>query len=578
MKNFLKMMLAVICGIFLLNALVFSVIAGIASAGSGTPSVPSEGVLKIDLSKIVIGEQSKEADPLEMLQSGSRSVRTIGLWDAVQAINTAADDPGIKYIYLKTDGSATSAATAGELRESLSKFRQDGGKAIISYIEAPTTLSYYLASVADKVYMTPHPGATSSVTGVSSQMIFLGDLLKKLGVNVQLIRHGKYKSAGEMFTRSNSSPENREQYQLMVNSMWKTLSAQIAESRGISTVQLNEAVDGLKLCLPQDFVDCGLVDGLLDREALQNQLAVFAVEDSFSDVTMIDFGSYVDSKVLPSKGSKKIAVIYANGDIIDGGENSDVGGDRFASIIEKVAKDKSVKAVVLRVNSPGGSVLASEKIKAELDRLKEEKPLVASYGDYAASGGYWISNNCEKIFSDALTLTGSIGVFGMIPDFSKTASDVLKVGVETISSNKHSDMMSLMRPFDKEEYDFMLRSIEDIYDRFTTIVSQGRGIPKEQVDAIGQGHVWTGADALDIKLVDEIGTLEDALMYAANLAGDPDLENWNVKGYPATKSQLETLIESLGGGSGEDFSIRLHKTLEKPRIVARLPYNFSILQ
>ncbi|MCH5172729.1 MAG: signal peptide peptidase SppA [Bacteroidales bacterium] len=578
MKNFLKMMLAVICGIFLLNALVFSVIAGIASAGSGTPSVPSEGVLKIDLSKIVIGEQSKEADPLEMLQSGSRSVRTIGLWDAVQAINTAADDPGIKYIYLKTDGSATSAATAGELRESLSKFRQDGGKAIISYIEAPTTLSYYLASVADKVYMTPHPGATSSVTGVSSQMIFLGDLLKKLGVNVQLIRHGKYKSAGEMFTRSNSSPENREQYQLMVNSMWKTLSTQIAESRGISIVQLNEAVDGLKLCLPQDFVDCGLVDGLLDREALQNQLAVFAVEDSFSDVTMIDFGSYVDSKVLPSKGSKKIAVIYANGEIIDGGENSDVGGDRFASIIEKVAKDKSVKAVVLRVNSPGGSVLASEKIKAELDRLKEEKPLVASYGDYAASGGYWISNNCEKIFSDALTLTGSIGVFGMIPDFSKTASDVLKVGVETISSNKHSDMMSLMRPFDKEEYDFMLRSIEDIYDRFTTIVSQGRGIPKEQVDAIGQGHVWTGADALDIKLVDEIGTLEDALMYAANLAGDSDLENWNVKGYPATKSQLETLIESLGGGNGEDFSIRLRKTLEKPRIVARLPYNFSILQ
>ena len=575
MKNFLKMVLAVICGILLLNALAFAVIAGLASAGSGSPSVPSEGVLKLDMSKIVIAEQSKENDPMAILQSGGQNIRTIGIWDAVQAINAAAEDPGIKYIYLKTDGSFTSAALAGEFRKALGNFREKGGKAVVSYIEAPSTMSYWISSVSDKVYMTSHPGATTSVVGVSSQMFFLGDLLKKLGVNVQLIRHGKYKSAGEMYTRANSSPENREQYQLMVNSMWNTISSEIAASRGISLEQLNDAVDNLKLCLPQDFVDCGLVDGLLDRKALEDKLAVLAVANSYKDVTMIDFGAYVDSKVLPGKGAKKIAVIYADGEIIDGSQTTNVAGDRFASIVEKVARDNSVKAVVLRVNSPGGSVLASEKIKAELDRLKAEKPLVASYGDYAASGGYWISNNCDKIFSDALTLTGSIGVFGMIPDFSKTASDVLKVGVETISSNKHSDVLSLVRPFDQAEYNYMLRSIEDIYDRFTTIVSQGRGIPKEQVDAIGQGHVWTGADAIGIKLVDEIGTLEDAINYAAGLAGDSELSNWNVKAYPGPQTQLETIMNSIGGKE-EDFSVRLRKQLESPRIVARLPYNFKL--
>ncbi|MBR3076062.1 MAG: S49 family peptidase, partial [Bacteroidales bacterium] len=227
-------------------------------------------------------------------------------------------------------------------------------------------------------------------------------------------------------------------------------------------------------------------------------------------------------------------------------------------------------------NSPGGSVLASEKIKHELDLLKQEKPLVASYGSYAASGGYWISNNCEKIFTSPLTITGSIGVFGMIPDFSKTASDVLHVGVETVSSNKHGDMMSLTRPFDQAEYNYMLRSIEDIYDRFTTIVSEGRDIPKAEVDAMGQGRVWTGDDAVRLKLADEFGTLNDAIGYVADLAGDPDLANWSVKGYPAPPSVMEQMMNSLSGKE-EDFSVRLAKELGKPRIVARLPYELRFL-
>ena len=568
MKKFLKMVLAVICGIFLLNVLTIAVFAGL--AGGSNPSVPSEGVLKIDMSRIVIAEQSQESDPLAMIQAGGKQIVTLGIHEAVSAVGKAAQDPGIKYIYLKTDGNGTDVAHLSEFRKALQDFRSDSGKAVVAYIEAPSTGSYYLASVADKVYMTPHPGATIQLSGVSSQMIFLGDLLKRLGVNMQLIRHGKYKSAGEMYTRSSSSPENREQYQVMVNSIWKSVSGEIAASRSISVDDLNAAIDGLKLCMPQDFVDCGLVDGLLDRDALKNQLATLAVEEKYEKVTMIPFADYTAAKVQPSTDKNKIAVIYADGSIIDGEDEQNVAGDRFASIIEKVREDKTVKAVVLRVNSPGGSVIASDKIKVELDRLKAEKPLVASYGTYAASGGYWISNNCEKIFSDAVTLTGSIAVFGLIPDFSKTASDVLHVGVESISSNKHGDMYGGMRPFDKEEYAYQLRSIEDIYDRFTSLVSEGRGIPVERVDEIGQGRVWTGADALEIGLVDEIGTLEDAIAYAASLAGDENVESWNIKGYPAPLTMMEMLMSSINGPQ-EDYAVRLLKQLPGPGVYARLP-------
>ena len=572
MKKFLKTVLAVIVGILLFNLLLFAVIAGLATPSA--PVVPAEGVLKIDMSKIVLGEQTCDTDPLTMLQSG-QDITTIGIWDAVQAVNTAAEDPGIKYIYLKTDGNASGIANASEFRKALQNFRANSGKAIVSYVESPSTGSYYLSSVADKIYMTPHPGAMITVNGVGSQMFFLSDLLKKFGVNVQLIRHGKYKSAGEMFTRNSASPENREQYQVMVSSMWNTISAEIAESRGISVADLNKYVDNLDLCLPEDFLKLGLVDELYDRSALENQLAVLAVADKYTDVTMIPFADYVTAKVLPGRGSNKIAVIYVDGEIIDGSQLDNVAGDRFASVIEKVRNDKGVKAVVLRVNSPGGSVLASEKIKSELDLLKAEKPLVASYGEYAASGGYWISNNCEKIYSDALTLTGSIGVFGMVPDFSKTASDVLKVGVESITSNKHGDMYSLTRPLDKAEYDYMLRSIEGIYDRFTSIVSEGRGIPKEDVDAIGQGRVWTGTDALEIKLVDEIGTLEDAIHYAADLAGDPEISHWNIKGYPAPLTMMQQLAGSMGGKQ-EDFSVKVREYFSQPRILARMPYELKV--
>ena len=588
MKDFVKMICAVICAFIIMSAISFVLCIGmlgtLAAAGSGKTVVPKSAVLTVDMSKITIAEQTLESNPFSSvsipvggLASFAGSGETIGIWDAVQAVNAAADDPAIKFIYLRTDGSATGVSTLSEFRKALANFRGNSGKPVVSYVEAPGTGSYYLASVADKVYMTSHPGATVTLSGISTQMIFLGDLLKKFGVNVQLIRHGKYKSAGEMYTRSSSSPENREQYQRLVDSMWGYMSSEIAQSRGITVERLNQAIDNLELCIPEDFVNAGLVDELLTKQGLESKLTtLFEVED-IKDVKSISLYDYAQAKLLPSKAKQKIAVIYADGEIVDGKGESEVAGSRFASIISKVRADSTVKAVVLRVNSPGGSVLASEKIKNEMDLLKAAKPVIASYGEYAASGGYWISNNCDKIYSNATTLTGSIGVFGMVPDISGTLKDIAHVGVETITSNKHGDMYGLMRPFDSDEYNYMLRSIEDIYDKFTTIVSEGRGLPKDTVDEIGQGRVWTGADGLTINLVDEIGTLEDAVKYAAVAAGDPDLAAWNVKAYPKPEDQMSQILKQLSGSrDGEDVLVERLGNLTSVEYVARLPYDLVI--
>lgn len=582
MKDFVKMTLAVICGFLIMTILLavisFSFIGAVVAMGSTTPALPSSGALVLDLSQVNIGEQSSESNPLASITG--RDDGTISIYDAVKAISAAAYDPSVKFIYLKTDNAMTGVSYMEELRSALAGFRADSGKPIVAYTETPSTGSYYMASVADKVYMTPFLGATIPFNGIATQSFFLGDLLKKFGVNVQLIRHGKYKSAGEMYTRSSSSPENREQYQRLVDSMWETLAPKIAESRGLDEEALDSCIDNLELSTPQDFVRCGLVDELLDRSALEEKLAVLGMADDFKSLSMIPFADYVANQGGAVAKKQNIAIIYADGNIVDGKGKDQVAGDRFAAMIGKICDDSSIDAVILRVNSPGGSVLASEKIKNELDRLKSTKPLVASYGNYAASGGYWISNNCERIFTDATTLTGSIGVFGIVPDFSKTAMDVLHVGVESTTSHKHGDMYGVMRPFDKSEYAYMTASIEGIYDKFTSIVSEGRSIDKDKVDAIGQGRVWTGADALTIGLVDEIGGLADAVNFTAEMVGDPDFETHGIVTYPKPTGQIEKILSMFGAsGDNEDLSGRIAKVLgieDTPKILALMDTQIEV--
>lgn len=551
MKEFVKMVLAVICGLFLAGIIAFILgigfVSSMAAAGSASPALPKSGVMVIDMSKISITEQSTPSQPDVMsLVSGGSMTQNVGLWKAVQAINKAAEDPAVKFIYVKADGASGGIAQLQELRKSLANFRLSG-KPVISYIEAPSTASYYLASVSDKIYMTPHQGASSMFNGIGSSLTFYKDLLDKLGVNVQLIRHGKYKSAGEGYIKNAPSPENLEQTQAMIDAIWNSYASEIAESRGMTVEAVNAAIDGLKLNFPEDFLREGFVDELLDREGLENKLADFAVVESFKKLKSFTLSEYISAKVMPNtKVKNKIAILYADGNIIEGEGKQNVAGDYFSREIAKVRADSTVKAVVFRVNSPGGSVLASEKIKAGIELLKKEKPVVASYGNYAASGGYWISNDCDKIYSDATTLTGSIGVFSMIPDISKTVKDLAHLNIVTVGSSKHADMYSMMRPLDQDELDYMQASVESIYDRFVNLVAEGRGLEPDFVDSIAQGRVWAGSDALKIGLVDEIGTLEDAIKWAAAAAGDADLAAWNVVEYPKPLSQMEMMREMLG--------------------------------
>ena len=584
------MTLATIAGLFIFGIasffLMIAMVGALASAGDSQPVMPREGVLQINMSSMALAEQTQESDPFASL-SGGQAVTPVGIYSAIQAINAAATDPAVKFIYMKPDGAMGGIAQLEEFRKALKNFR-NSGKAIVSYIENPDNASYYLASVSDKIYMTSYDGGMNMFGGLSSQMIFLKDILDRLGVNVQLIRHGKYKSAGEMYIRNSSSPENLEQNRVMVESMWSSWADEIAASRGITTADLNSMLNDLKLNFPEDFLANGLVDELLTRDELESKLCDLYVTDKFENIKAIQLPDYAKLKnVVNYKAKKKIAVIYAEGNIVDGNEKQQVAGDRFAKIISDVRKDSTVKAVVLRVNSPGGSVLASEKIKAELDLIKAGGiPVIASYGDYAASGGYWISANCDKIYSNATTLTGSIGVFSMIPDISGTLKNKIHVNITPVNSNRHADMYGMMRPLDNAEVDYMQASVERIYEEFTSLVSEGRDMTVADVDAIAQGRVWTGADALGIGLVDEIGTLEDAISFAAiSIDGVQSISDVQIAEYPKPQTTLDMLLESFGGGESVFAGTALENVeqafkgwdaSESGKVYARLPYEISV--
>lgn len=564
------------------------IIGGLATLGKTQPIVPASAVLTMDMSTITLTEQTLEMDPIAMIQSNGADIQSLGIYSAIQAINIAAEDPAIKYIYMKPDHVSGGTAQIEELRTALAHFRESG-KAIVSYIESPTNAGYYLASVSDKIYMTSHDGGMNNFCGISSQMTFLKDLLDRLGVNVQLIRHGKYKSAGEMFIRNSPSKENMEQNKAMVNSIWNSWASVICRSREISVSDLNTMLDNLELNFPSDFVDKGLVDELVTREDLREKLADLYVADKPEDVKTISIHDYATAKTIVNLNAKgKVAVIYVDGNIVDGEDMTQVAGDRFAKIISEVRNDSTIKAAVLRVNSPGGSVLAAEKIKSEIALLQKRMPVVASYGNYAASGGYWISAGCDKIFSNATTLTGSIGVFSMIPDFSKVIENKLHVGLTHVNSNKHSDMYGLMRPLTDKETAYMQASVEKIYDKFTALVAEGREMTVARVDEIAQGRVWSGAEALNINLVDQIGTIEDAITWAAmSINGVESVKDVEVVSYPKPLTSIEMLLEGLNKPSeqnilagtpfrnvGEAFADWNASATGK--VYARMPFEYTI--
>ena len=589
MKDFVKTMCAVICGIVVVRIIGFLLglmILGSALAGTAV-QLPRNGVLDLDFSSFTLAERTQaDAFPADLASMSAGAVPAVGLHDAVQALRIASADPSVQCALLRADAVSGSIAALEEFRAALAEFRQSG-KALIAYTENAGNGSYYLASAADKIYMGSQHGGNNMLLGISSQSLYLKDLLDKLGVHVQLIRHGKYKSAGEMFVRSSASSENREQMQRMVTSLWDSMVSEISPVREISAADFNALVDNLSLNFPEDFLQAGLVDALVSHEELVSKLCTVAQVPSRDQLHLISFADYVTAKVVHFPGRNQVAVLYMDGEIVEGKDYMNVAADRFVQEIDRLREDSSVKAVVLRVNSPGGSVSASVKIRAALDLLMAQKPLVASFGGYAASGGYWIANGCQKIYADATSITGSIGVFSMIPEFGGVTKKV-GVGVESYGSNKHSDMFSLVRPFDARELAYMQASVEDIYELFVNLVATSRDMDPAQVDAIAQGRVWTGADALEIGLVDEIGSLETAVAYAASLADFHSSDEYLVCEYPEPITPFQQLLIQLSGDkseptilSGTPFAglgnaVSALKENEPGVLYARLPYALEI--
>ena len=574
--KFLKTLLASFLGcaiaLFIAVLVCIGFIGSLALLGqSSAPVVPENGILKMDF-KNVVSERAVPVSAIALLQGQNTGTTTI--YDAIKAVERAAADPGVRFIYMEPDNFAGSISSLEELRNALEKFRASG-KAIISFTQTPTLGSYWLASVSDKIYMAPY--GSGMILGLGSQMIYFKDLLDEIGINIQLIRHGKYKSAGEPYIKSEMSPENRKQNEDMLNAIWDSIGEEIAQARGITVEELDSMINGLRLDSPADFMKYGLIDGTATKDEMTEKLCtLYEVEDE-KDLSFIPFDDYAISLVPKTVSKNKIAVVYADGEIVEGKSTENIGGDSFSKQLSEIRKDTTIRTIVFRVNSPGGSVSAAEKNKREIDLIKGQgRTVIASYGSYAASGGYWISANCDYIFSDATTLTGSIGVFSMIPDIGKVIKEKAHLNVYTIKTHEHADMFNMMRPLDADEERYMQASVDTIYTKFTELVAHGRGMEVGYVDEIAQGRVWAGTEALEIGLVDEIGGLADAIEYAAAISGYSDYE---VVQYPKPKTQIEMLMEQFGGMDAmlESPFENAYRNLEEVsgKMYARLPWDYE---
>lgn len=540
-KNLLAAFVGSLIAFLFLGLLTFGILGGMIGAlipSENAVTVAPNSVLRIDLSN-AIGEQTV-SDPIDLSSIVPYSGKTssLGILDAVRAIDCAASDPAIKFIYITNCSYSSSLAYMEELRNAIERFRASG-KPVIAYGQNFSLGGYYLASAADKIYTDEF--ASNNILGVSTTIVFLKDLLDRLGVQMQLIRHGKYKSAGEQFIADNISPANREQNQAMVDALWNAVADDICLSRGISREDLDRMVNNLDITTSYQMKDAGLVDGICTVNEMEENLKTLAGADKISDVRMIALNKYAKARIRPDfKTKEKIAVIYADGQINVEGDG--ITASKFQPIIRDLRNDSTVKAVVLRVNSPGGAVQPAEIIRTELALLQKDKPLIVSYGTMAASGGYWISAGADKIFSNNSTLTGSIGVFSMIPSLEKTFKDIAHVNPVTVKSHRHADMYSVTRTLDKQETEATQEQIEMIYNKFISIVSEGRGLTPERVDEIAQGRVWCGNEALGINLVSEIGGIQDAIDYAAISA---NLDKYRIVEYPVVKNNVEKLMENL---------------------------------
>ena len=549
MKSFFKTLFASFLGSALLLVILFivlvtSLISSITSSTETKVTLKPQTVLYMNLNYEIPDRTSPNS--LGMVLSGMNFNFTetdmAGMNDIMNNIKAAANDPNISGIFLELSTIMTSYANIEEIRNQLIEFKKSG-KFIISYAEAYSQDAYYLATVSDKIYMLAD--GVLDIHGLASQPMFYKHLFEKLDIEMQIIRpeNNRFKSAVEPYFLDKMSEANREQTSVLWNSVWNKICSDISISRNISVDKINQFADDLTLLFDSEAaLDNNFIDGLKYRDEIISELHNLTNTADNKKVNIIKNTQY--AKVRPElyEGEDKIAIIYASGQIIDGeGDETTIGSTTLSEALRQARTDKKVKAIVMRVNSPGGSAVASEVIRREVELAAKEKPFIVSMGNYAASGGYWISSSSDYIFADPTTLTGSIGVFGTVPNLEGFMTDKIGLSFDVVKTNENSDFGSIVKPMTPYQLKMMQKHVTNTYDDFITLVSTERGLSKTFVDSIAQGRVWSGADAIEIGLVDELGGIEKAVSYAAEKA---NIQTYSIKEYPKQEDIFESLIKT----------------------------------
>lgn len=589
MGNFFKQVLAsflgsgaafLIAGFILIFMFVAIITSSITAAMDGDGNqvetkVTDNSVLYMELDDPIV-ERANDKD-FQFDFNTFEPITNLGLNHIIKDLDKASKDDRIDGIFLDLTSVIASPATMETIREALEDFKTSG-KWIVAYAESYGLGTYYLASTADEIYM--YPEGSMDFRGLGTELMFFKNMLEDLDIEVEVVRgpNNKYKSAVEPFMYEEMSEANREQMQVLLGDIWEEMCKEISEYRNVSPEKLNMIADSLEIRVAEDAVSTGLIDGLKYRDEVIALLEAKTgiqpsdanedgEEGSDDDLNLVSLKRYHRAKLKDGgidglRGKDRVAVVYAVGEIRSGeGDDMTIGSDRIARALREAREDDKVKAVVLRVNSPGGSALASDVIWRETELIKAAgKPFVVSMGDLAASGGYYISAGADKIFANENTITGSIGVFGLIPNAEGFFNNKLGITFDRVGTNAHSGVMAVTKPLDDAEMAMLNESVESIYDRFTQLVADGRGMTQADVDAIGQGRVWTGTRALEVGLVDELGNLDDAIAEAAEMAG---LEDYREKELPEFIDPFEELMKELSG------EVKVHQMMEATGVPAR---------
>jgi len=585
MKDFIKFTFASLLGV-VLAGVVFTILGivtmvGMVASSDTETTVKENSIFVLDLNG-TLSERVQE-NPFQQLMGEGFSA--YGLDDILTSIKKAKEHENIKGIYLQASTLESSFASLEEIRHALADFKESG-KFIIAYADQYTQSMYYLASIADKVIVNPQ--GSISWHGLASQTIFFKDLLKNVGIDMQIFKVGTYKSAVEPFIATEMSDANREQVSVFLNSIWKRLLEDVSTSRNIPEETLNAYADQvMDLKQAEEYVACGLVDTLMYKDGVLNYLKEISGREQDESLRTLSLSEMKNVKrnTPKDKSGNMIAVYYAFGGIDDSTSSEEgINSQKVIKDLRQLREDETIQAVVLRVNSPGGSAYGSEQIWHEIELLKAEKPVVVSMGDYAASGGYYISCNADCIVANPTTLTGSIGIFGMFPNMEGLLTDKLNLHFDLVKTNKFADMGDISRPFNADEKEAMQNYINNGYKLFVKRCADGRGMSTEAIEKIAEGRVWTGATAKELGLVDELGGLEKAIEIAAQKA---EIENYSIINYPSKGNVFSSLLEQgkddyingqMKDALGEYYYYLqfVQNLKEADRIQARMPFDIRI--